>query len=458
MTIQVAGKSEQKKAVEGSQTGTVTGQLIHTAARPAKTHREYWHARVRKRTYINASGVKVQIPEFYVRLWHQGHEEWFPLHSANHNIAACRAQELWEMLKTSGIDAVRAKYKPSKLEKAEVCTVGEFITAVTKHSHLKPKTARTYTGSLRELVGDIVGAEKGLTKKQKRRKYDYHSGGRREWLATIDPSRLDVLSPESVREWRAKRIAKAKADPSKRKSAERTAASILRNVKSMFRPEVTELLKLKLPPSPFAGVKVSAPGPQRYHSTINPALLLKIADRELAPKRFDEYLALSLALWAGLRRQEADLLLWENVDLSGDQIHVRTTQYHTPKTEEGQRSIDIGPELVAVLKRAKKGCTSEFVLPGKEPRTDVTYGYYRAAKTFKALNIWLKSKGVKESKAVHSLRKESGSLVSMNFGIEAARAHLGHRDITTTSAHYVEKRRRVQVSLQHSGTVAALTG
>ena len=33
------------------------------------------------------------------------------------------------------------------------------------------------------------------------------------------------------------------------------------------------------------------------------------------------------------------------------------------------------------------------------------------------------------------------------FGIEAARQHLGHRDIRTTSSHYVEKRKRVEVRL-----------
>jgi integrase len=63
------------------------------------------------------------------------------------------------------------------------------------------------------------------------------------------------------------------------------------------------------------------------------------------------------------------------------------------------------------------------------------------------LHSWLKDKGVTQQKAVHALRKESGSLVATAFGIEAARQHLGHRDISTTSAHYVEKKRRIEAKL-----------
>jgi integrase len=74
-------------------------------------------------------------------------------------------------------------------------------------------------------------------------------------------------------------------------------------------------------------------------------------------------------------------------------------------------------------------------------------GVDRCDNTWRALNAWLRSKGIKQQKAIHALRKESGSLVAADFGIEAARQHLGHRDIQTTSAHYVGKKRRAEVSL-----------
>ena len=56
-------------------------------------------------------------------------------------------------------------------------------------------------------------------------------------------------------------------------------------------------------------------------------------------------------------------------------------------------------------------------------------------------------KGVGQKKAIHALRKESGSLIASHFGIEAARQHFGHGDIRTTSSHYVEKKKRIEVQL-----------
>lgn len=54
---------------------------------------------------------------------------------------------------------------------------------------------------------------------------------------------------------------------------------------------------------------------------------------------------------------------------------------------------------------------------------------------------------MRQKKAIHALRKESGSLIASKFGIEAARQHLGHRDIRTTSSHYVDKKKRIEVKL-----------
>lgn len=109
--------------------------------------------------------------------------------------------------------------------------------------------------------------------------------------------------------------------------------------------------------------------------------------------------------------------------------------------------IDLAPEAVDILRAFKKGNESEFVLTGAEPNPTATYDYYRCDCTWRSLNTWLRDKGVRQQKAIHSLRKESGSLIASTHGIEAARQHLGHRDIRTTSAHYVDKKKRVEISL-----------
>ncbi|HVS51990.1 MAG TPA: tyrosine-type recombinase/integrase [Opitutaceae bacterium] len=171
------------------------------------------------------------------------------------------------------------------------------------------------------------------------------------------------------------------------------------------------------------------------------------AERERRATHPQQYLALFLCLWAGLRRKEADLLTWQQVDLKQGQVHIRRTAYFEPKTEESQRDIDLSPEAVEVLRSFMKASRSEFVLEGTDPRPDSTYDFYRCDCTWRDLHEWLRSKGVRQKKAIHALRKESGSLIASNFGIEAARQHLGHRDIRTTSSHYVEKKKRIEVRL-----------
>lgn len=86
-------------------------------------------------------------------------------------------------------------------------------------------------------------------------------------------------------------------------------------------------------------------------------------------------------------------------------------------------------------------------MEGAQPNRAATYDYYRCDCTWRDLHEWLRGKGVRQKKEIHSLRKESGSLIASNFGIEAAGQHLGHRDIRTTSSHYVEKKKRIEVQL-----------
>lgn len=435
--------------IEDTQNRTVTGQTEPNDRqnRLAKTHQDYWKARLRRRTYLDRKGKRVEIPEWQVRMFHLGREAWFNLDTANQVAAAGKARDIYLSLISVGWGATNAKFKPATLAATTVCTVGAFLEDVGKRSQLKAMTVRRYAVKLRKMVADLAGLEAGLKKKEKRAKYDYATGGRKAWLAKVDARPLDTLTPESVNRWRNRYVAKAGTDPVVRKSAERSAASYLRCVRALFAPDVLSLLKVKLPPNPFAGVKLKDPGPQRYQSSVDPEWLLACAERELREKHPQQYLALTVCLWAGLRRKEADLLTWAQVDLVQGQIHVRRTAYFEPKTEESQRTVDLSPAAVDALRLFKQGNKSEFVMEGAEPDTAATYDYYRCDCTWRALNEWLQKKGIRHRKAIHSLRKESGSLVASAFGIEAARQHLGHRDISTTSAHYVSKKKRVEVSL-----------
>jgi len=446
---------EEVEKVEDSQNRTATGQTKPSVSdsqlrqRASKTHQDYWKTRLKRRSYVDRQGVRAEVPEYQVRIFHLGRESWFNTGSANQSAAAIKARDIWVYLAANGWDSTLAKFKPEPEAKLQVCTLGEFLAEAARIGHLKPKTLANYSVKLRKLVADIAGANKGLKKKQARARYDYASGGRKAWVEQIENRRLDLLTHDSLVSWKNGYVAKAGADMAKRKSAERTSASILRCTRALFNPELTRLMKLTLPTNPFENLSIKDPGPQRYQSKVNPAWLLVCAAQELKPKKplRQAYLALSLALWAGLRRKEADLLTWKQVDLEEGLIHIRRTEHFEPKTEESQRSIDIPAAAVEVLRHFKKGCTSEFVMEGNEPHPTATYDYYRADHTWRTLIEWLKGKGITDVKAIHSLRKESGSLIAASFGIEAARQHLGHRDISTTSAHYVGKKMRFEVKL-----------
>jgi integrase len=436
-------------AVEDTNNRTETGQTKSPmkGSRLAKTHQDYWRPRLKRRSYIGRDGVRVEIPEWQVRMFYLTREAWFNLGTANQSAAAVKARDIYVSLVSLGWNATLAKFKPDPVEKADVASVGAYLADVAKRSHIRPRTLHVYATKFRKLVADIAKVETGLKKKARQAKHDYHHGGRKEWLSKVEAKSLNILTPEAIAAWRNTYVARAGSDPMRRKSAERSAASILRCCRALFTADVTSMLKVKLPPYPFAGVKLRDPGPQRYHSEVNPEWLLACAERELLQKHTQQYLGLYLCLWAGLRRKEADLLLWEQVDLEAGQLHVRRTHCFEPKTEESQRVIDLAPSAVEVLRKFRDGCVAEFVMDGTDPDPTAVWPRYRCQCTWRKLLTWLKGKGVRHRNAIHTLRKESGSLIASNYGIEAARQHLGHRDIRTTSSHYVDKKKRIEVSI-----------
>ncbi|MGH7996700.1 MAG: tyrosine-type recombinase/integrase [Opitutaceae bacterium] len=426
------GKSGQEVAKQNGQAG------------PSRFHVDYWKRRLYRKTFTR-DGQRSEVQEWSVRLQHLGCREAFALGTANAAAAAAKAKEIATLLDANGWEPTLARYKPGTAAKAEICSVGEFLAGVETRGHLRPRTFKIYAMKLRRIVADVVKLDAGLSRKAKRAKFDYVNGGHKAWLARVEGQRLDVLTPEAIAAWRNEFVARAGSDPLKRKSAERTAASCIRCARALFSPEIIGLLSVKVPPNPFSGVKLRDPGPKRYHSNVNPEWLILCAEKELREAEPQQFLALSLCLWAGLRRKEADLLAWAQVDLAEGSIHVRRTAFFEPKTEESQRVIDLAPAAVDVLRPFKDGSNSEFVLDGGDPDPTATWPYYRCNATWRKLIAWLQGKGVSERNAIHTLRKESGSLIACSYGIEAARQHLGHRDIRTTSAHYVDKKKRIEV-------------
>lgn len=155
---------------EDSKNRTVTGQLNDhcPVPRAAKTHQEYWKTRIKRRPFRDGRGAVVVPPEYSVRMFHLGREVWFNLETANQSAGAVKARDIYLSLVAAGWIATLEKYKPSPMARADVCTVGEFLTDVASRGHLKPMTVRRYAVKLRKLVSDVAKLEAGLKGKAKR--------------------------------------------------------------------------------------------------------------------------------------------------------------------------------------------------------------------------------------------------------------------------------------------------
>jgi Phage integrase family. len=74
----------------------------------------------------------------------------------------------------------------------------------------------------------------------------------------------------------------------------------------------------------------------RYTSRIDAGVLMRQAREELAESDPDSFLAMLLALAAGLRRGEIDRLLWRNVDFARGRIIIEESEHGQLKTEESR--------------------------------------------------------------------------------------------------------------------------
>ena len=382
----------------------------------------YWRQKIVRRENVYR-GTRQQAAHWSIRLQRDGMRRWINLGTADAREAADKARDVSAYLEVNGWEATLAHFRVREAGQLAGGTVGAYLADLEGKTHLRPAMMAVYTRALRQIVAWAAGIQ--CTRAR------FSPAGAKAWQERIGRVHLRVLSPDVVRRWYTAYINASGYDAVRRRSAERSAASIIRNARALFRD---------CPSDPFRGVKIHDPHPKRYRSAVDPGALILEAQRDLPAQLF---LALGLCLWAGLRKREADLLEWQHVDLAAGVIRITRTVHFAPKTDEGEREIDIPAAFVEILRAIAR--PRGFVMDGLPPR-DCLYNRYRCGRTWKALAAWLRLKGIRDQKPVHSLRKESGSLIAQQYGIEAARAHLGHRDIQTTSAHYVAKKARREVT------------
>ncbi len=437
-----AKPSELENGLENEKMGTQRGH--NGQGRLAKTAADYWKPKVRPR---NIRGI--DTPELYVRFKEAGRDAWICLDTANRLTAAGKARDYWVRMKSIGLPALLAELAPDT-KPARAATVGEAIAAAAKLTKVRAISFLGYALRLRQIAAEIANVRKPAKASSR------NAPEALAWRKSVGAVRLDRLTADAVRKWRAERIAGSVGDPVKKRSAEVSADSVVRMARAVFSKDNLDAglgKAISLPdPLPFAGVTCGKTT-RRFQTSVDPSRLFAAARADLEKKQPQQFLAFSLCLLAGLRRNEADKLTWAQIDLERAVLSVNATEYFEPKSEDSAREIELDGMAVEILRRAKADTPDPvFVLKGgKFKRQKSAAPDYRADafphRTWEGLIAWLATKGVNDAKPIHVLRKLAGSLVFQAHGIEQARGFLGHGNVSTTSASYLAKTKRVVVSL-----------
>ena len=413
----------------------------------------YWLAkgRLRKPTDSPYWGMQVQM---------KGRRLTFTTQTGNKDAAARIAAGIYNDLVILGIDEALAKHRPQPKKTdpvASVATVGEWIAAAQKVSSANPSTFNCYTASLRKIVGDIVGVDR-----TKNRFGPGKNGGAAGYRAKVDAVSLDLLTFTAIQKWRISYVAQAK-NPAAKRSRETSCNSTIRQARSLFTAEIRFNLKeLLLPPlhpfeipaeiKPEKGKKnplLFSKHSAKYSSQIDAKSLLQAAHADLYKNDSPAFLAMILALAAGLRRGEIDSLCWKQVDFKRGVIRIENTEAASLKTRDSQAEVPIDPQVASLLQDLRKDATGQFVIEadGAENGPRKWGQHYRADSVFDRLTAWLRAHGVAARKPLHELRKELGALVTEEFGIYAASRVLRHSKVTTTAEHYSDLKTRPVVNV-----------
>lgn len=431
---------------------TKSGNGMAKVARLAKTDKRYWRERVYKPKDSNFYGVRIAS---------HGQRHYLALGTASKDQAAARAAKLFLRVKAEGWEPVLAELRPEP--ERPVATVGAYIAKAEEVADLEPRTINEYKKALRRLVSEVKQID-GTGR------YDWRGGKADAWRKKVDAVRLDTITPAAVQKWKRRKLEKVADDPARQRATKNTINGVIRNAKSLFGKKVLPHVarELEVPdPHPLKEVQLFPRQSMRYSSKINAAKVIQAAEEKLgaprgenetareAANRHEQLKILLLALFAGLRFNEIDKLLWRQVDFERALIRIEATEVFRPKTEEAAGDVPLDPELVALLRGWKAKARGPFVIEAdREARPGAGWNAYRARTNHKHLLDWLRALEIdgetplaNVQKPIHELRKEAGSLINERYGIHAASVFLRHADTRITAAHYLDGKRGITTGL-----------
>jgi integrase len=427
-----------KSAQGGSGQNVKSARKVQERASLSKGDSRYWMAAGRLKK-SNGS------PNYSVQIQFKGKRMGFTTRTANKEAAAKIAASIYTDLLKFGPDATLAKHRPQEpIKEVKTATIGEWIDSAKEVAVVNASTFNCYACSLRLIASQI------LRLKKTKRRFGPKKGGSSAYRGAIDAASLEILTPTAIQQWRKAYVRKAK-NPAEQRSRMTSCNSTIRQARSLFAGKIVRYLPtLRLPkPPPFEGVELYPRQSAKYFSRIDAKELLLKAEKELRWADTPAFVAMLLALGAGLRRKEIDSLCWHQVDFDRELLRIEATDKAQLKTSDSRGEVFIDSSLAALLKEFHAGADSEFVIQcdGKEGGVTNWGQKYRADAVFDRLNDWLRANGVKAQKPLHELRKELGALVTSEHGIYAASRILRHSDVSTTARHYSDLKTRPVVDI-----------
>lgn len=403
-----------------------------------RTHRDFWKDRLYHESYLS-DGKRLSVPEFSVRIAYKGRRERFALNEANQIKASERAKDIYLMLVADGWEATLEKFKPAMEKKVIYPTVGEYIQAARAVSGIKSSTFEIYVKKLRSVVAGVMKINPGKSK------FDCVKGGNEQFREKVDAVPLNKLTPDRVQKWIVGYLSQHANNPAKLNAAKTTINTLVRNGRCLFVPRIIRHLGCFVLPSPlpFEGVEPPKYPRKRYKSKFSALAVYGDAQAELMNSgdadEVEMFYALTLALFAGLRRKEIDTLQWTQIDFVQSQIRIETNEIMATKSGHSEGVVSISPDVLSLLENKRRRATGVFVIESTvDPRPQVSrYHHYRANRVLQKLTDWLKAKGVDEKMPLHALRKEFGSAIARRYGIFAASEALRHGDIRLTRDYYL---------------------
>lgn len=411
----------------------------------------YWKAKLFRNTYRDRDGNTVEIPEFYVRIRHDGITRRVRLPASDKDKAAEEALRLSERVSAEGWGVVTSGLARMPLSPSieDFCAAyGKAVQAM--ESPPRPITVAQYLRHLRQIC-ELAGVKT-----------------------------LRELSTPAIERARDKYRAKARADGRKDAQIQNSLGIIIRNASACFSADARAALArqgLNIEANPFQGIRrfqkietVKALDRAIIERIMRELPLLRDGDPDAeAPnlKRFakayrkkhgdnqprwmpidytkphpEAFRAILLGIGLGLRANEIDKARWawikRNPD-GRDVIEIAEEDDFRPKGGT-MRVVPVDRTVLRALLESRDE-VSPYIIGGQASPSVQKNGFgYRCREVLRVANDWLRIRGV-ESESVrgnplHALRKEFGSVVATGFGLFAAQKLLGHSSPMVTAKYY----------------------